>query len=168
LENKEIAALLLGSNVGDRPGYLEKAIELIDKKAGKVTAKSALLETEPWGNTNQQNFINQAILIETSLPPKILLDTILKIEQDLGRVRRDKWGPRIIDIDILYYDSLTINEDQLKIPHPYLPERKFSLIPLNELSPDWIHPKLQKTVNQLLKDCKDRGTVIIYNEDAEE
>jgi 2-amino-4-hydroxy-6-hydroxymethyldihydropteridine diphosphokinase len=168
--NKEqhTAALLLGSNVGERPGYLERAIKLITEKAGRLVANSSLFETAPWGNTAQRSFLNQAILIQTILPPMELLQTLLDIEIELGRKRIEKWGPRIIDIDILYYDQLEVNQDHLKIPHPFLQERRFSLVPLHEISPDWVHPRLQKTVSQMLEDCQDEGEVTIYRADKED
>jgi 2-amino-4-hydroxy-6-hydroxymethyldihydropteridine diphosphokinase len=168
--NKEqhTAALLLGSNVGDRPAYLEQAIKLITEKAGRLVANSSLFETAPWGNTAQRSFLNQGILIQTTLPPAELLQTLLDIEIELGRERIEKWGPRIIDIDILYYDQLVINKDHLKIPHPFLQERRFSLVPLHEISPGWVHPQLQKTVAQLLEDCQDEGEVTIYRTDKED
>jgi 2-amino-4-hydroxy-6-hydroxymethyldihydropteridine diphosphokinase len=154
------AALLLGSNVGDRLGYLDIAIKKIGEQAGNVSAASSLYETAPWGNTDQNSFINQAILIETNLSPEILLKTILDIEMQIGRKRLEKWGPRIIDIDILYYDDLVISEDDLKVPHPYMQDRRFSLVPLNEISPAWVHPVFHKTASQMLDDNKDEAAVL--------
>jgi 2-amino-4-hydroxy-6-hydroxymethyldihydropteridine diphosphokinase len=164
----KIAALLLGSNVGDRPGYLLLANEKIGKAAGKITSVSNLYETAPWGITDQRSFLNQAILLETELEPRGLLDVLLDIEMQLGRERREKWGPRIIDIDILYYDNRIVNEAHLTIPHPFLPERRFSLMPLNEITPQWIHPGIQKSVSQMLEECTDQGEVVLYNDDIEE
>jgi 2-amino-4-hydroxy-6-hydroxymethyldihydropteridine diphosphokinase len=159
-----IAALLLGSNEGDRVTYLDKAKEFIETQVGLITKESSLWETAAWGITDQPNFINQALLVETILEPHLLLEKLLGIEELLGRKRIEKWGPRIIDIDILYYDNIIINENDLKIPHPFLPERRFTLIPLNEISPVWVHPILHKTVGKMLEDCDDEGEVSVYQE----
>ena len=154
------AALLLGSNLGNRQENLLKALNFIEQFAGTVEKKSFLYQTAPWGIVEQDDFLNQAVLIETSLLPQQLLKMLLDIEKMLGRVRREKWGPRIIDIDILYYDNEIIDEKDLKVPHPYMQERRFSLVPLHEISPDWVHPVLHKSVSQMLIDCEDRGEVV--------
>jgi len=154
-----IAALLLGTNLGDRMNNLNKASEYIVQKAGTITKKSSIYETAPWGIKEQDNFLNCALLIETPLAATNLLDELLSIEKKLGRERTEKWGPRIIDIDILYYNGDIINEPDLKIPHPFLQDRRFSLVALNEISPDWEHPILKKTVKQMLKDCEDDSWV---------
>jgi len=158
------AALLLGSNVGDRLGYLEKARFYIEKRAGKILDSSSLYETAAWGITDQPSFINQALLIETEIKPDMLLPILLDIEKLLGRERMEKWGPRIIDVDILYYDDVVMNVDYLKIPHPFLQERRFSLVPLNEISPAWIHPVLKLSVSEMLNNCKDISEVLKYSE----
>jgi len=160
-----IAALLLGTNLGSRMDNLEKAIAYIAQVAGTIIKKSSVYETAPWGLKEQDNFLNCALLIETSLAPKDLLDQLLSIEKKLGRERTEKWGPRIIDIDILYYNNDIINEPDLKIPHPFLQDRRFSLVALNEISPDWEHPILKKTVSQMLMDCKDDSWVGLYSPD---
>ena len=158
------AALLLGSNLGNRQENLSNALSFIEKNAGIIEKKSSLYQTAPWGMLDQDDFLNQAVLIKTSLPPQQLLKQLLDIEIMLGRERLEKWGPRIIDIDILYYDSEIIDEKDLKVPHPFLQERRFSLVPLNEISPDWVHPALHKSVNQMLADCLDRGEVVKFEE----
>lgn len=147
--------LLLGSNIGDRKKNLEQAGLRIQKKIGKIISLSSIYETAAWGNTNQNNFYNQSVCVETGYGAEEVLQKILDIEKEMGRERRDKWEARIIDIDILIYNMQIVETENLKIPHPYLHERKFSLIPLGEINPDLFHPKLQKTVSQLLLECKD-------------
>ncbi|WMN07113.1 2-amino-4-hydroxy-6-hydroxymethyldihydropteridine diphosphokinase [Marivirga arenosa] len=147
--------LLLGSNLGDRAKILMDAIELLRKNNIKVIQQSSVYETAAWGKTDQQSFLNQVVLVESDKQPKQLLDLLLRIELDLGRVRKEKWGERLIDIDILYYNSEVVKEDDLIIPHPGIPDRKFTLIPLAELSPDGIHPVLKMTQSELLSNCDD-------------
>lgn len=162
LPELNIAALLLGTNLGDRLSHLDKASGFIEQDAGTILEKSSVYETAPWGITEQDNFLNCAILINTILPPKHLLDQLLSIEKRLGRERTEKWGPRIIDIDILYYNQDIINEPDLKIPHPFMQDRRFTLVTLNEISSNWEHPILKKTVSQMLLDCKDDSLVWPY------
>jgi 2-amino-4-hydroxy-6-hydroxymethyldihydropteridine diphosphokinase len=162
LPELNIAALLLGTNLGDRLDHLDKASAYIEQNAGNILKKSSVYETAPWGIKEQDNFLNSAVLINTILPPKYLLDQLLSIEKKLGRERKEKWGPRIIDIDILYYNNDIVNKTDLKIPHPFLQDRRFSLVALNEISPDWEHPILKKTVSQMLIDCKDDSWVGVF------
>lgn len=123
----------LGTNLGNRHENLNQALSLINVKIGKVIKKSSIHETKAWGKTNQPDFLNMVIQIETDLIPHELLSCCISIENQLGRVRKEKWGERIIDIDILYYNNLKISEDNLTIPHPFIEERDFVLIPLKEL-----------------------------------
>ncbi|HET8858732.1 2-amino-4-hydroxy-6-hydroxymethyldihydropteridine diphosphokinase [Marivirga sp.] len=155
--------LLLGSNLGDRYLNLLHAVESLEKKAIKNENVSSIFETAAWGKTDQQAFLNQVLKIQTKLRPHDLLKVILEIEIDLGRVRKLKWGERLIDIDILYYHDLEIEEDDLKIPHPGIPDRKFTLTPLVEIASDFIHPILNKTQLELLNSCKDNLEVTKYN-----
>lgn len=123
----------LGTNLGDRHLNLGNAINLIGNQIGKVLKQSSIHETKAWGNTNQPDFLNMVIRIETELTPELLLEKCLSIEKEIGRVREEKWGPRIIDIDILYYNDLIIDNENLKIPHPFINEREFVLKPLTEI-----------------------------------
>lgn len=147
--------LLLGSNLGDREGYLQKAIELIETELGVVTQKSSIYETEAWGKTDEPNYLNQVARINTTLSARQALEKVLQIEAKMGRIREEKWGSRIIDIDILFYGQDIINEPGLIVPHPELHNRKFTLEPLNEMASDLQHPVLKKSIFQLKSELKD-------------
>lgn len=149
------AYLLLGTNIGDRNINLSVALSAIAERAGKVGRKSSVYETAAWGKTDQEPFYNQVVELETSKDPDALLDCVLDIERKMGRHRAEPWGARIIDIDILFYDNAIIETGQLTIPHPQLANRRFTLEPLNEIAPDLIHPKFQKSISQLLEMCPD-------------
>jgi 2-amino-4-hydroxy-6-hydroxymethyldihydropteridine diphosphokinase len=148
--------LLLGSNIGNSQKELSLAINLIEKKIGKTIRKSPIYKTAAWGNTDQPDFLNQAIIVETTLSPEETMQTILSIEKKMGRVRTEKNAPRIIDIDILFFNKEIIDEETLHIPHPEIQNRRFVLMPLNELSPNFKHPVYQKSIHQLLIECKDK------------
>src|SRR4030042_4456929 len=141
-----IAYIGIGSNLGDREGNCLHAIELLQKKGITVTKSSSLYETEPWGLKDQPYFINMAIEIETELEPKELLRKLKDTEREVGREESLKWGPRIIDLDILLFDNIILNENTLKIPHPLMHERNFVLRHLCEIAPDVKHPLLGKTI----------------------
>ncbi len=133
----KLAYLSLGSNIGDKKKYLYDAIKLLDGYKGiRIVKLSSLYETSPWGYTEQDLFMNLVVLIETSLSPVELLDCCQFIEQELGRVRLIKWGPRVIDVDILLFEDETINTERLTIPHPFMTERDFVMIPLCEIAKD--------------------------------
>lgn len=148
------AYLSTGSNMGKRHEMLLKAISLLSASAGEIVTLSRVVETPAWGKTDQPDFLNQVLVLKTTLPPRELLNTILDIEMQMGRNRIEKWGPRIIDIDILFYDDEIINEDGLQIPHPWMHERRFVLEPLSEIAPDLLHPLLKKNMAELLHELK--------------
>ena len=141
----------IGSNLGDRKANCMRAIELLAGKGIVVRKESSLYETDPWGDKNQPKFLNMAIEIETELKPQDLLGILAGIEKELGRKKSRKWGPRIIDLDILLYNSITIDQDDLKIPHPFMHERDFVLKPLYEIAPDVKHPVLNLSTGELLQ-----------------
>ena len=154
--------LLLGSNLGNRLKNLKQASTALEEKEIKILMKSSVYETAAWGKTDQQAFLNQVLRVDTSLEPNALLKVILEIELELGRIRKIKWGERLIDIDILYYHQYFLEEDNLKIPHPGIPERRFTLIPLVEICPDFQHPTLKLTQIKLLDNCKDNLEVSLF------
>lgn len=147
--------LLLGSNMGNSKGSLSKAIRLIEKKIGRVNRRSDLYSTAAWGNISQPDFLNQVVVVETALMPAAAMQTILDIEAQMGRIRTVKNAPRVIDIDILFFNREIINIPGLIVPHPQIQNRRFVLVPLNQLSPNLKHPVLNKTIHQLLIHCPD-------------
>ena len=147
--------LLLGTNLGDRLENLKKAAEILESMNLSIVDYSSVYESAPWGKEDQPWFLNMVLRIDTIMPPEKLLDACLETEKRMGRVREIKLGERIIDVDILYYDNEIINEENLIIPHPGIPSRQFTLIPLVEISPDEVHPSLVKSNTQLLEKCKD-------------
>ncbi|NLL52592.1 MAG: 2-amino-4-hydroxy-6-hydroxymethyldihydropteridine diphosphokinase [Peptococcaceae bacterium] len=150
-----IAYLSLGSNQGDKRKNLEMAIELLAKSLEiKILSVSSFYETEPWGNVEQDSFLNMALKIDTTLSPLKLLHRCLEIEGILGRKREMHWGPRIIDIDILIYQDVRVDSDELTIPHPYMEQREFVLAPLREIAPELILPSGQK-----VKELRGQGLV---------
>ena len=147
--------LSLGSNIGNREEALEEARHTLSEEIGTISNASDVIETPPWGKTDQAAFLNQVVVIPTDIRPSVLLDAILHMEEELGRVRFEKWGPRRIDIDIILYGSIVYQSDLLEIPHPYMHERRFVLEPLAQLAPDLVHPVLNRTIQQLLSELPD-------------
>ncbi|MEO5649900.1 MAG: 2-amino-4-hydroxy-6-hydroxymethyldihydropteridine diphosphokinase [Ginsengibacter sp.] len=150
--------LITGGNIGDRKINLERAAILIEKNIGSIIQSSSIYETEAWGNTGQSSFYNQVHIVETNLRAEILMETILKIEKEMGRIRTIKNAARIIDIDILFFNDEIINTRNVTVPHIEIPNRRFVLSPLNELSPSFIHPALKKSIRELFSECKDELT----------
>jgi 2-amino-4-hydroxy-6-hydroxymethyldihydropteridine diphosphokinase len=151
------AYLLLGSNEGDRVQHLSHALKLIDQKAGTLAKQSAIYVTVAWGNAEQPDFLNQVVCITTDLSPQQLLNALLAIEQEIGRIRTGaKWMQRIIDLDILFYNDLVMATEELTIPHPFLQDRKFVLVPLLEIAATYVHPVFQKSVAALTDACIDQ------------
>ena len=149
--------LLLGSNIEDRMKALNTAVTMLQTSDIQVIDHSAVYETAPWGILDQNWFLNVGLKVETPLTPNDLLRACQQVETALGRERKIKWGPRIIDIDILYYNNQVIDSGSLKVPHPGIPDRKFTLILLNDLAPDETHPALELTQSQLLEHCEDQS-----------
>ena len=147
--------LLLGSNMGNSNDLLDRAIGLIDQRVGAVKRVSKRYTTAAWGNIQQPDFLNQVICIHSGFEAAQILKQVLAIEAEMGRIRTVKNAPRTIDIDILFFDKEVIRQPNLIVPHPEIANRKFVLIPLNELIPNFIHPVLQQNIHQLLKICSD-------------
>ena len=147
--------LLLGSNMGNSKEQITIAVKHIMKQVGKILRISSLYCTAAWGNTDQPDFLNCVLLIETNLNAWQTMKQVLSIEESMGRIRTKKFAPRMIDIDILFFNKAIIGEPSLTVPHPEIQNRRFALVPLNEMAPNLVHPVLKKTMHQLLLDCKD-------------
>ncbi|MBX2870734.1 MAG: 2-amino-4-hydroxy-6-hydroxymethyldihydropteridine diphosphokinase [Saprospiraceae bacterium] len=145
----------LGSNMGDRKKHINQTINKIEKQLGPCIQQSSLYRTAAWGKTNQSYFINQVIQIRAKKAPIDILDKMLEIEMELGRVRKEKWGERKIDIDLLFYGSEIVELPRLLVPHPFIAERRFVLVPMNEIAPNFIHPIFERSIADLLSDCPD-------------
>ena len=144
------AYVALGSNLGDKEANLRKALELLQERGVEVVKTSSFICTEPYGVTDQPQFLNGVCEVRTSLVPLALLHTLLEIEQEMGRVRLRHWGERNIDLDLLLYEDVVMDTPQLKLPHPDMQNRDFVLLPLAEIAPELVHPTLQKTISELV------------------
>lgn len=147
--------IAIGSNLGDRAENLKKAIREIELKLGAMIKQSSVYETKPWGKTNQPDFFNQVVLVHSNKSPEECLRILSNIEKQMGRKREEKWGTRIIDLDLLYVNGSIIQTEKLLLPHPGIAQRRFVLVPLVEIAPDFLHPLLQKNQWQLLNECPD-------------
>lgn len=155
-----IVFLALGSNVGDKKANLRKAIDLLRSYVSKIR-EAWVYETKPVGYEEQDNFANTVLTGQTDLTPRDLLTFVKSVEKDVGRIARFRWGPREIDIDILFYDDILFKDETLEIPHPRLHERDFVLVPLLELAPNLIHPVLKKTIQQIVDAFPQKNISII-------
>lgn len=153
-----VAFILLGSNIGDREAVFRRAVEMMECRCCRVIASSHIYESEPWGFETEDIFLNQVVCVKTTLGPHDLLDELLSIEIHLGRDREhhyDTYVSRPIDLDILYYDDLVVDDSNLTLPHPRLHLRRFTLMPLCDIAPDKIHPVFRVTNRELLERCED-------------
>lgn len=156
--------LLIGGNLGDREQNLEEARNLIARYCGTITQLSSVYDTAAWGKTDQPSFLNQALEVSTKLTAQQLMEQILKLEKMMGRERKEKYGPRLIDIDILLFDDEIYHDSSLTIPHPEMQNRRFVLTPLTEIAADVRHPGFNKSISQLLMECPDNSRVKKYCE----
>jgi len=165
--SKHLYHLILGSNLGNRLQQLAGAKRLLSEKAGNLAGESNIYETQPWGYEDQPWFLNQVVALQSELEPIALLDLLKQIEKELGRQPGEKWHARHIDIDILLCGSMILDDTRLKIPHPFLHERNFVLIPLMDLVPHLVHPVLGVTIEELYLASRDIGEVYIFNADEQ-
>ena len=156
---KQEIYIALGSNLGDRLANIRKAIELMKGEGIEIIDESSIYETEPVGYKEQGWFLNSVVKGRTELSPGRLCKRLEKIEKSMGRESEIKWGPRIIDLDILFYENKILNGKQLQIPHSELHKRKFVLVPLEQIAPELVHPVLNNTISELLRDLKDNSQV---------
>lgn len=153
----------LGSNLGNRENNIKASLHFLQKNGVMIQELSSVYETDAWGNPNQESYLNMVVGVETELSVEQLLATCLVAEKEAGRVRLEKWGPRIIDIDIILYENKIINSDNLIVPHPLFAERKFVLIPLAEIAPNLVDPISKKSIVELLQQCPDKLEVKFYS-----
>ena len=163
---RQQALLHLGSNMGNRLENLKDACRRLEQKAGRILQKSKVYETQPWGNPDQPYFLNMAVRMETKSNPEDLLKTVLQIEKEMGRIRDQKWEPRIIDIDLILFADLVIQIPELIVPHPGMHLRNFVLVPLLDVAADWVHPVLKETLEDLYWNNEDPLEVVMLEEKA--
>ena len=157
-----IVFLQLGSNIGCREDYMQKAIANIQKCIGKICVFSNIYESTPWRVNGQNNYLNQVIKLESNMSASSILHEVLEIEKRMGRIRLERWGERIIDIDILFYNDDIIETESLCIPHKHIQDRLFVLKPLLEIAPDFIHPIYKLSIKDLFIQCLDLESVQEY------
>jgi 2-amino-4-hydroxy-6-hydroxymethyldihydropteridine diphosphokinase len=162
---KNLALLMLGSNMGQRDEMLACACKTLSNNKISIISKSQIYETEPWGMPDQQSFLNQAIVVKSEYQPLELLRIALQTETEMGRQRNpnEQYGPRIIDIDILLINNTITDSELLTLPHPRMQLRRFALLPSCEIAGDWIHPLLHKSLSKLLLECPDQCDVKLWN-----
>ncbi len=149
----------IGSNAGGRGANCSRAIEALSEASGiEVVAESPLYETEPWGNTDQPAFVNSAVEIRTTLSPSGLLEYLKALEHELGRVPTYRWGPRVLDLDIVFFGSRVVDTERLKVPHPFVSERAFVLVPLADIAPGFAHPVTHRTVAEMLATLRESSS----------
>ena len=158
MQSKQVV-LIIGGNLYDRMALIDQCRKSLADSLGPYTNVSAVYESEAWGGKSDGNYLNQVLVVETDLSPIEILEKIQAIEQQVGRDRTEKWGNRTMDIDILFFGKEIIENKLLTIPHPYLHLRRFVLVPMAEILPDWIHPAFQKSVRELLDECPDKSRV---------
>ena len=152
-EADHTAYIAIGSNMESPAKNCIEAADLLDNHpAISVSSRSSLYETEPFGKSDQGWFVNSVVEVTTHLSPELLLNACMAIENKMGRIREEKWGPRIIDLDVLFYDDCVFKEGNLEVPHPGIAERSFVLVPMNEIAPDYVHPKMKKNIETLLEE----------------
>ncbi len=154
--------LSLGGNIGDVQQVFKSATNALKNRVGELNQVSSIYKTKAWGVEDQPDFLNQIVVLDTILSPIQVLNSCLEIEAELGRVRKQKWHERVIDIDVLFYEDQIIDSENLILPHPLIQERNFILYPLAEIIPDFIHPKLKRTLLQLKNSCKDELLVVKF------
>jgi 2-amino-4-hydroxy-6-hydroxymethyldihydropteridine diphosphokinase len=154
--------LHLGTNIGAKTNNLQLAEMMISSRIGNISKSSEIYKTAAWGKEDQDDFLNKAIISQTNLTPDEVLSEIHIIEAKLGRQRIEKWGPRIIDIDIIFYGEKIIKKPNLIIPHPHLTNRNFVLIPLMDIIPEFVHPELEQSITELNELCTDTSEVRKY------
>ncbi len=152
--------LSLGGNIGDVKSIFLKTIELLNERVGLVELISPIYKTEAWGVENQADFLNQVLLLSTHLQAKEVLTACLKIEVELGRIRKEKWGERVVDVDVLFYNDAIFNSKELTVPHPFIQERNFVLVPLVDILPEYQHPVLGESMVELKNKCNDKLQVV--------
>lgn len=157
-----VVYVLSGSNLGDRVSQLEHARSEVERRIGRMTGSSALYETAAWGKTDQPAFLNQVIRLETRLSAADVLEQLLSVEHALGRERRERWAPRTVDLDLLFFDTEVLALDGLEVPHPRLHLRRFTLEPMVELAPDFVHPVFRLSMKELLDRVDDPLSVRIF------